>query len=88
MSMCKFCGYSWRNRTDDPKMCPKCKKRLDYVYKRTVKDKNVPGMTDADIANLPAEFSKEGLIGSEAAPLPDSESEELGMLPDTNKEGF
>ena len=34
---CPFCEYRWSGRVENPKSCPRCKSRLDYVYKR---DKN------------------------------------------------
>lgn len=27
---CPFCGYMWTPRTEQPKACPRCKRRLDY----------------------------------------------------------
>jgi len=28
--ICKFCGYEWKTKTEDPVSCPKCKRRFDY----------------------------------------------------------
>jgi len=27
---CPYCGYTWTPRTEQPKACPRCKRRLDY----------------------------------------------------------
>ncbi|MGC9307943.1 MAG: nucleotidyltransferase [Thermoplasmatota archaeon] len=27
---CPYCGYRWTPRTEQPKACPRCKRRLDY----------------------------------------------------------
>jgi len=27
---CEFCDYRWSSRVDNPKSCPRCKRRLDY----------------------------------------------------------
>jgi len=27
---CEFCNYSWNSRVDNPKSCPRCKRRFDY----------------------------------------------------------
>ena len=35
---CKFCDYEWRERTDNPISCPKCKMRFDYKYKRNINE--------------------------------------------------
>jgi len=33
---CEFCTYSWESRVDDPKSCPRCKRRFDYKDIREV----------------------------------------------------
>lgn len=33
---CDFCGYAWKNRVNDPKSCPRCKRRFDYKDIREV----------------------------------------------------
>lgn len=30
---CKFCGYEWEARAEEPKACPRCKRRFDYEEK-------------------------------------------------------
>ena len=30
---CIFCGYEWETRKQEPKSCPRCKKRFDYIKK-------------------------------------------------------
>lgn len=37
--MCKSCDYEWESRKEEPKACPRCKTRLDYVKKEFVVDK-------------------------------------------------
>ena len=27
---CEKCQYEWKNRQDQPKSCPRCKRRFDY----------------------------------------------------------
>ncbi len=27
---CEKCGYGWLSRTEEPKACPRCKRRFDY----------------------------------------------------------
>jgi len=29
-NQCEFCSYSWISRVDNPKSCPRCKRRFDY----------------------------------------------------------
>ena len=33
---CYKCQYEWETRTKKPKACPRCKTRLDYVFKEKV----------------------------------------------------
>ena len=33
---CNYCSYEWESRTDEPKVCPRCKNRLDKAPKRIV----------------------------------------------------
>lgn len=42
MTTCNRCGYEWKNRKEAPKMCPRCKTRLDIVRKKKEK-KNLEG---------------------------------------------
>ncbi len=28
--LCEFCTYRWIARVDNPKSCPRCKRRFDY----------------------------------------------------------
>jgi len=28
---CVKCSYQWESRVSDPKACPRCKTRLDYI---------------------------------------------------------
>jgi len=35
---CPDCGYEWKPRVENPKSCPRCKRRLDYPKKK-VKEK-------------------------------------------------
>ncbi len=28
---CKTCKYEWTSRIDNPKACPRCKRRFDYI---------------------------------------------------------
>ena len=37
MKQCYKCGYEWDARRKKPKACPRCKTRLDYVFKETIK---------------------------------------------------
>jgi len=34
---CYKCNYEWDARKKKPKSCPRCKTRLDYVFKEKVK---------------------------------------------------
>lgn len=27
---CNKCGYEWASRIEEPKACPRCKRRFDY----------------------------------------------------------
>jgi len=29
---CDHCGYGWESRVANPKACPRCKRRFDYVF--------------------------------------------------------
>jgi predicted amidophosphoribosyltransferase len=31
---CRFCGYNWKPRKDQPKSCPRCKRRFDYPERK------------------------------------------------------
>jgi len=31
---CKYCDYEWTPRVKEPKACPKCKTRFDYVFRK------------------------------------------------------
>ena len=33
---CYKCQYEWETIVEKPKSCPRCKTRLDYVFKETV----------------------------------------------------
>jgi len=33
---CYKCDYKWETRTKKPKSCPRCKTRLDYVFKEKI----------------------------------------------------
>lgn len=35
---CPKCGYQWRPRTENPKECPRCKRRLDRPTQKDQKD--------------------------------------------------
>ena len=28
---CRYCGYKWKAKVDNPKACPRCKTRFDYM---------------------------------------------------------
>ncbi|MFH1501370.1 MAG: hypothetical protein ABIE22_05510 [archaeon] len=28
--ICEFCDYEWESRIQEPKACPRCKRRFDY----------------------------------------------------------
>ncbi len=45
---CYKCNYVWENRTKKPKSCPKCKIRLDYVFKEKVAHPNEEGVKIID----------------------------------------
>jgi rubrerythrin len=30
MKKCKYCDYEWKTRKENPKACPRCKRRFDY----------------------------------------------------------
>jgi len=30
-SKCKHCEYKWEARVKEPKACPRCKRRFDYI---------------------------------------------------------
>lgn len=32
--ICEFCAYEWITRVDNPKSCPRCKRRFDYKEAR------------------------------------------------------
>jgi hypothetical protein len=57
---CKFCFYSWQARVEQPKSCPRCKRRFDYeeakeILKRVGKEFGF----DLDIS---AEMDKGGYL--------------------------
>jgi predicted Zn-ribbon and HTH transcriptional regulator len=29
-STCEYCNYEWETRVENPKACPRCKRRFDY----------------------------------------------------------
>ena len=33
---CYKCGYKWETIVEKPKSCPRCKTRLDYVFKEKI----------------------------------------------------
>ena len=33
---CEFCTYSWTAKVENPKSCPRCKRRFDYKEARLV----------------------------------------------------
>ena len=33
---CEFCAYSWTARVQNPKSCPRCKRRFDYKEAKLV----------------------------------------------------
>jgi len=33
---CEYCDYGWLSRVDEPKSCPRCKRRFDYKDIRQV----------------------------------------------------
>ena len=37
---CFRCGYKWLSRKDNPKECPKCKKRMPTITIITAEDAN------------------------------------------------
>ena len=37
--ICKYCKYKWKPQVEKPKACPKCKRRLDYEYRRGGEEK-------------------------------------------------
>ncbi len=37
MNKCIKCNYEWEARVKEPKACPRCKTRLDYVIKSKTK---------------------------------------------------
>lgn len=39
MRECYSCGYEWDSRKKKPKSCPRCKVRLDYVFKEKTNNK-------------------------------------------------
>lgn len=39
MIKCIKCEYEWESRVQEPKACPRCKTRLDYI-KIKVKEEN------------------------------------------------
>ena len=36
---CYKCGYEWKTIVEKPKACPRCKTRLDYVFKEVMNKK-------------------------------------------------
>jgi len=32
---CILCNYEWASRVDNPKACPRCKRRFDYISLKT-----------------------------------------------------
>lgn len=39
---CK-CGYEWETRVENPKVCPRCKRRLDTPYQTKIKGEEQNG---------------------------------------------
>ncbi|MEK6947515.1 MAG: hypothetical protein AABX32_07965 [Nanoarchaeota archaeon] len=35
-NQCEFCTYRWISRVQNPKSCPRCKRRFDYKDARLV----------------------------------------------------
>lgn len=40
MNECKKCQYEWEARVKEPKACPRCKTRLDYIKTNKTKEEN------------------------------------------------
>lgn len=40
---CNRCSYTWESRVKDPKACPRCKSRMDFIPKqiKTIKNPQV-----------------------------------------------
>ncbi len=36
--ICNVCNYEWTPRVDNPKSCPRCKRRFDYDIVKKSKD--------------------------------------------------
>jgi len=32
--ICEYCEYEWNPRKENPKACPRCKRRFDYPNKK------------------------------------------------------
>lgn len=52
---CYKCEYEWETIVDKPKSCPRCKTRLDYVFKEKIDNSK-------DETPVPEEQSKETLL--------------------------
>ena len=58
---CRYCKYQWFAVTEEPKACPRCKRRFDYIKRKLVIDldnNSISGVTTA------GEIKKSGLIRS------------------------
>ena len=36
--ICEYCEYEWETRKENPKSCPRCKKRFDYPKKENTQE--------------------------------------------------
>lgn len=34
MIQCNRCSYTWESRVENPKACPRCKTRLDFIPRK------------------------------------------------------
>lgn len=38
---CPYCGYEWTSRKEEPKECPRCKRRFDYPNNKEFLNKEI-----------------------------------------------
>jgi len=43
MVICAYCKYEWEPRVDNPKVCPRCKNRMDYYLVKKSKEDEESG---------------------------------------------
>ncbi|MDP2749566.1 MAG: hypothetical protein Q8O89_01895 [Nanoarchaeota archaeon] len=53
---CELCTYEWQPRVDNPKACPRCKRRFDYNYAKVLKTDSMSNIfqikNDEELENI------------------------------------